>query len=809
MQWVQPCNTRFRLLNRTRLRGLLYFYPSIFMARLIRTFSLFATLVCICYIANAQQIGTWQDHLSYRNGVDVTVGDNAIITSAEKALFYYSLEDYSITKLSKANGLSDISDVSAANEQKIEYSQERGILLVGYTNGNIDLVEEGKVYNISNFKDALIVGAKRINAIYFSGDYAYLSTTLGVMVIDLVKRQIKDTYKVGPTGDAEEVFATTTLGDTIYAATEFGVYKAPNDGSVNLLNFAVWHLLGPAEGLPADKAQNLITFNGKVIAQIDDELYMEEGKQWQKFYGGGDWNILDLTNCSTNLITTEVINLSGSQVPDSLRIGRMKPDLTIDYPVDPKVPSVPMTTVESANGDLWIADFYQGLIKYTPTGYASIYPNGPATSNIYDMDAANGRLYVAPGGINASLNYLFNRDGYFTLNEEGYWNTNNEYTVPELANQIDNIVVEVDDQTGIAYLGSYYNGVLKINGSEYTVFNHQNSSLQGPSGDSARTTVAGLAIDNEGNLWVGNNNVSRPLTVIRPDGSSRSFAFPNSIGQAGELVIDQFDQKWIITLRNSTIGLVVFNHGADINNTSDDQYFVMRKGQGQGNLHNADVNAVAVDKDGEIWVGTNEGITVFYCPGQLFTSGCDATRILVEENGEYHYLLEAEVITCITMDGANRKWIGTNNGAFLMSPDGTKQIEYFNVDNSPLLSNGIFDIAINDQTGEVFFGTDKGIISYVGTATESASTGDCKVYPNPVREDYKGPITIDNVPMNADVKITDANGVKVFETTSLGSRVIWDGNNYNGQRAQTGVYLIFISNSDGTETAVCRLLLVN
>lgn len=785
-------------------------FTGYFMTPFFRSIGLLCFFVLAGFqIGRAQQIGSWTDHLSYRNTVDVAVGDCTIVTSTEKALFYYSLDDFSLSKLSKANGLSDISDAGASAPQRIDYYPEKEVLLVAYTNGNIDLVEKGsQVYNISNLKDAIIVGAKRINHIHFDGDYAYLGTTLGVMVIDLVNRQIQDTYKVGPSGSEEEVFATTTVEDTIYAGTEFGVYKAPNDGTVNLLNFAAWELLGPAEGIPAEKVQNLITFNGEAVAQIDDVLYREQGKQWTPFYGGSNWKIIDLTGYTENLLTTEIKSPSGSQVPDTLRIGRITPVLDVSYPVNPKVVAVPRGAVESSNGDIWIADFFQGLIKYTPSGHAYLYPNGPATSRVFDMDAGPGGLWVAPGGVESTFDYNFIRDGYFQRNREGFWTSYDAFSVPELADQLDNIAVEVDDNTGVAYLGSYYNGVLKIDPPDYTLFTKDNTSLQGPTSDPNRTTVSGLVLDEAGNLWVGNNNVADILSVIKPDGSSRSFGFPG-ISQGSEVVVDQFNQKWIMTPRNSSVGLVVFDHGSDIDNTGDDQYFIAKKGQGQGNLHSTEVTTLAVDNDGEIWCGTTEGITVFYCPGQVFFGGCEATRILIEQDGEFNYLLESEVVNTIAVDGANRKWIGTNNGAFLMSEDGQEQIEYFNIDNSPLLSNAVLDIAVDDQTGEVYFGTDKGIISYIGTATETSAAEECRVYPNPVREDYKGPITIDDVPLNADVKITDANGVKVYETESLGSRVIWDGNNYNGERAVTGVYLIFISDEEGNQRQICRLLLVN
>jgi len=186
---------------------------------------------------------------------------------------------------------------------------------------------------------------------------------------------------------------------------------------------------------------------------------------------------------------------------------------------------------------------------------------------------------------------------------------------------------------------------------------------------------------------------------------------------------------------------------------------------------------------------------------------------LVEQDGHFQYLLETEVVTAIAVDGANRKWIGTQKaGVFLMSEDGTEQILHFDENSSPLLSNNITSIAINHETGEVFFGTDKGIISYKSTATKGSDKfkkEDVYAYPNPVREDYEGIIAIKGLVTNAVVKITDISGTLIYETIAEGGQAIWNGKNFNGEKAHTGVYLVFASNEDGSETIVTKILVIN
>jgi hypothetical protein len=192
-------------------------------------------------------------------------------------------------------------------------------------------------------------------------------------------------------------------------------------------------------------------------------------------------------------------------------------------------------------------------------------------------------------------------------------------------------------------------------------------------------------------------------------------------------------------------------------------------------------------------------------------SGFDAQKILVEVGGHTGYLLETETVTAIAVDGANRKWIGTERaGVFLLSADGTEEIHHFTVENSPLYSNSIIDIEINGDTGEVFFGTEAGIISYKSTATEPLPTNsDVVVYPNPVREGYTGTIGIKGLVNNADVKITDVSGTLIFATRAEGSQAVWDGRNFDGRKAQTGVYLIFSTDDTGTEKLVTKVLFIN
>ena len=284
----------------------------------------------------------------------------------------------------------------------------------------------------------------------------------------------------------------------------------------------------------------------------------------------------------------------------------------------------------------------------------------------------------------------------------------------------------------------------------------------------------------------------------------------HSISSEGYLFIDNIGQKWVVV--PSGVGLVVYNDNNTIEDVQDDQDRILNSALGSGNLPSTSVYSLAKDRDGEIWVGTNKGVAVFYNPENVFTGNdFDAQQILVTVDGYVEYLLANETVTAIAIDGANRKWLGTQNaGIFLVSPDGTEQIHHFTEENSPLFSNTITDIAINNQTGEVYIGTSKGLISYISDATQGyESHQNVTVYPNPVRPDFNGIIAIKGLVEDADIKITDLNGTLVLETTALGGQAVWDGKNGYGERVQTGVYLVFSSNSFGTETNVAKILFIH
>jgi len=357
-----------------------------------------------------------------------------------------------------------------------------------------------------------------------------------------------------------------------------------------------------------------------------------------------------------------------------------------------------------------------------------------------------------------------------------------------------------------------------LNGVPIASYRDTNSTLQVGIGNPTQCQVVGMGFDLNRNLWVLNSLAAKPVNVRTPSGAWKSYSIPGISGAPlfGDMTVDSYGQKWINVIGNNAplgSGLVVFNDNGTLDNITDDKARFFSTGPGKGNLPSVDIRAIVEDLEGEIWLGTGRGIAVIYAPSSATTaSNYDAQQILIKQDGINQYLLESEVVTAIAVDGANRKWIGTEaGGLFLMSPDGTEQILNFNESNSPLLSNYIITLAIDDKTGELFIGTNRGIISYMGDAVRGDKSGcsDVVVFPNPVREGYTGPIAIRGLVPNGSFKITDVSGNLVYEAFSNGTQAIWNGTNFSGRRVQTGVYLIFSTDALGDNTCVTKLLFIN
>lgn len=762
-------------------------------------------------------IGEWREHFPFRQTFNVTEGGGKAWCASQTAIFSFDPATYEFERLSKVNRLNDV------GIRSMRWNTTLGMLVVGYDNGNLDLVSAGSTYNLSDIKRSSILGDKGINHIRFEGTLAYLSCGFGVVVVDLFAKEISDTWLIGPGGSQLIINATEVHGDSVYAATESGLYAALHD-SPNLAAFTNWHK-NPAVPVPNGEYSGVLSFSNRLLANYRspltdaDTLYTYDGA-WQKLAGIDP----QITNLSLEK------NIAGDRLVIAHRFHIQMFDGTLtevnaQYGYGPQTP-FPATAIPSENGHFWIADRENGLVRgYGNSNGEMLYPNGPSRTSAIGMSASGGSLFVASGSVATNWSNNFRKDGVHHFQNGEWRTTSNENdalmatganTYGGAVNDIMAVAVDPKDPNH-AYAGSWDDGVLEFTNRQLTsIYNQDNSNgalqIFSPLGGANAVLIGGLAFDTDGNLWVSNANVTNPIVVRKANGTWKSFnpgTVLNNQTLLGSIVPATNGYKWFVRPRGN--GILVFSDGGTIDNTSDDQYKVLNNFEGSGGLPTTDVLDIAEDLDGEIWVGTGKGVAVFYNPDAIFTnSDFDAQQILIEQDGNVQILLETEVVTCVTVDAANRKWLGTvSSGAYLVSADGTVQQQHFTTENSPLPSNNVTDIAIDEVTGDVFIATDRGIVSYRGDAIGSAVEADCaKVYPNPVRANHAGPVAITGLVRDSEVKITDMSGNLVYRTTSLGGQAMWPGTDMSGNRVSSGVYLAFSSNGDGSQKCMTKVLVM-
>jgi hypothetical protein len=757
-------------------------------------------------ILNSQDraLGTWKSFMPYSNSLGVFDAGNKVYSAAGKSIFSYDKTSGEIQTYDKASGLSDVG-IKTAN-----YDPSTKILVIAYTNNNLDLLYNGTdVYNLADIKTGSFSGAISINSISFYNGNAYISTDLGISVINLAKKEISNTYIIGSSGAQTKVYATTIDGTNIYAATEEGVKYAPLSSS-NLQNFNSWTLFDNTANLSRKKMTGIAAYSGKVYAissgvgTASDTLYEYNGIQWQRDSIAYSDTIISLAVANNNLYfsTWNQLNYTGGngKIDGSGNIFWQQTQGHIR----------PMNWFES-NGISWEADVWNGLFKNSQGSIEKIIPDGPGSSAVFDLNIADGTLNVAPGGVDDSWGNSWNADGFFSL-KNNQWKTTDRNSFTPLQNYYDILCTATSKASNKTYFGSFLTGLIEIdnNSGDIKLYDTLNSLLEAANGDPGRVKISAMTTDASGNIWIGNAYSNKPIKMIQPNGTWKEFSVPYSFALMKKMLIDKNGQLWA-PIRRSGEGLLVWTNNGTPDDPSDDVARILSTGAGNGGLPDAICFSIAEDKDGNIWVGTSQGIGIFYCPGSVLTSnGCDADQIKVERDGYVGYLFGTESIRAIAVDAANRKWIGTTNGIWLVSADGKKEILKFNTENSPLPDNQITDIKIDEQTGEVFIGTLGGLVSYQGDAI--AECKDCNgalVYPNPVKPDYSGPIAIKGLADDAYVKITDVSGTLVYQGKANGTQMIWDGKGYSGTRVKSGVYLVFSSTELGKEKRVAKILLAN
>lgn len=741
------------------------------------------------YCTAQLKIGDWQDHLPYYDCRHITIAKNKIYCATNVGLFSYNTHDNSLERLNKINGFSDIG-ISA-----LKFNPTSDILFVAYENANIDILKNGQIYNFSNIKQKLIQGGKSINSILFIDDMAFLSCDFGVTTFNTTKMEFGDTYYIGENADRIKISQMAFDGQMLYAATESGIYMADHSNP-NLIDYRYWQKID-IETRTNDSYVSIIHQNGQIYAF--SPTYPGE---FIRINFDGTYNAFQCNSKIKKLVASEeqliVVNEFKVQLYDNNieKINEIeKYGFNHAHPQD---------AVFDDSGKIWIADGVSGLVYEKNDAFGQILINGPRHYSVVDMSIENGQLWVA-GGVKFQAAWR-TYGAYSYINN--FWTSYNGSNISGLQGVTNLATIAIDPANNDhVYIGSWGSGLLEFSaGQLINHFDDSNSPLRNIANfTEGYIRVSGMDFDSQNNLWLVTSEVSNPVYMIKPDGTwdNPDFRYNgfNETQVIYDLLITQYDHIWLILRDN---GLFVFD------STGNERKFSVLGSE--NNFLTNSVTCAVEDLEGAVWIGTREGIVVYYSPESVFTGyGFYAVRPTINTENESHYLLLTENITAMAVDGANRKWIGTeNSGVFLISADGSDEIYHFTAENYPLFSNNITSIAINNQNGEVFFGTDKGIISYRGNSTIGKDVfNDVYVFPNPVKPEYKGDVVIKGLVRNAIVKITDISGNLVYETTSLGGQALWNGKNFRGKRVNTGVYLVYCSTEDGSDTAITKLLFIN
>ncbi|PWK26704.1 two component regulator with propeller domain [Arcicella aurantiaca] len=587
-------------------------------------------------VASNAQIGTWQTHFNYLNTKDVAIVENKIYCASENGFFYYDTAENQAIKLSKIDGFTE------TGIAKLKYNSTTKTLIIAYQSGNIDLLavsasgEPVKITNIPLLKESTSIQAnKRANHIEVKDKIAYLAFDFGLVVLDIEKQDIRETYQnLGNNGSLINIYKTVFTPDSIYLSTSQGIRGAKLASNINLQFFGNWKTL-------LNRNLSICNFqNGLMLASDIGEIFTYQNGKYNNFIKFSE-KIENIENINSKEFFVKTLNSVNILNIDNLKINKIS-EIKINLP---KVSQV------DAQGKYWIADYTNGLLSNSQGNYKSFSPI--STDTLYQT-------------------------------------------------RKDSIVTDLD-----------------------------------------------------GNAW-------------------------KRQGDYGGILVENAKK----------------------------QRQLIYTGVGAGNLPSNTVKSLALDRDGQMWVGTDKGVVVFDSPNAVFSGkNFDAYTPVFEKRR----LLGNETITSIAVDGGNRKWMGTKNGIFLFNPDGTELVSNFTEKNSPLPTNEILYITAEPKTGEVYIRTSKGMVSYRGTATEGSLKqveNAVKVFPNPVRPDFEGQIGIEGLVENAYVKITDVAGNLVYETRANGGTAVWNGRTLAGGRVETGIYLIFSGNAKGEETLVSRLAVV-
>lgn len=733
----------------------------------------------------------WKGYFSFNEITDVCISPSKVYSSTKNSVFNKDVTTNTLNTFTSVNDVKpdEISAVFQTSNNHTLIGNKNGLIVIikpdGSTLDKVDIITDVPVP----------ANSKKINDFYEFNGKVYVSTQYGISVIKLSNLEIESNFYIGSSGEFIDVLQTTVYNGEIYAVTRTqGIKKAALNNPF-LYDFSQWTVFHSGFWL------SVVTFNNQIVAMnTDGYTYKFLGNTPQQFspqvFSGlklrTDTTFLTITNLFQILVYNQSFTL-----------------VSIVY----QIPGFPdsFTCAITKNDKLYIGTTKTGLFESTvvnPTNFTNISPNGPIEDYAFKVTKTTNDLWLTHGGYDRTYTPNYRSQGISIYNKNNGWNT---IPISETQGALSlAAIVENPRKTSEVFVASGHSGMLKFtNKTNAFLFNQTNFletvQLPPPNQNFISVRINGMKYDKDGNLWLTNALVDNGIKVLKNNNTWQSFNLSTVIQNPkglhyGNIDIDKNGTKWIATYAG---GLLAFNE--KLNN----KYIVIN--DENGNLPSNDVRCVAVDTKNKLWIGTFKGLRIinstdsFISENQLTT-----TNIVIQEGDLAQELFYQQVIQDIKVDGANNKWVAiADAGVFQISPNGQTTLRRFTKENSPLPSNNVLDIEIDEVSGEVFFATDKGLVSYLGSATRGGENlDDVYAYPNPVRPGFSGTVKISGLMDKVNLKITDIEGNLVFETTSSGGTVEWDTTAFGKYKVASGVYMVFITSSDAAETTVKKIMIV-
>jgi len=743
-------------------------------------------------IVNAQDNKLWRGYFSYNSIKDISSNNSALYVAAENAYFTRNITTNETTTVSTLEGL------SGGLITQIYHSQKFNKTIIGHEDGLLIVVnnDDGSMFNLVDIlnKPSIAPNKKRINHFNEFGDKIYISTDFGICVYDLKTNLFGDTYFIGPSGSNIEILQTTIFNNSIYAiANGYGLLSATLSNPF-LIDYNQWSMIsgGSWMGVQAT-ATNLVAIS------MSGTMYDVNGMSLSTITSFPQLP-KDVRYSGNNLIVT-------SQNFVYLFQDNLSPIVVINNTSNP---AYNFTCAIKGGNKIYIGTLEHGLITASSSGiidFSNLSPSGPLKNRVFGMATYSEGIWTCFGDYTISYNpFPLDAFGVSKYSQKEGWKTI-PYSDLFNAKSIAKIIVDPNNENKV-YFSSYHSGVLQFENDVPTnIYNATNSSLQNilPTTLIENVRVNGSASDQDGNIWFTNSLVTNNIHVLRTNGQWQEY--PISVIGAptatnlNQLAIDKNGTKWLATNR---FGLVGFNEKMNKSLAINDD-------PSAGNLPSISVRSVAIDKKNKVWIGTIQGLRILQNADSFLTqSSLSSNSIIILEDELAQELLYQQFITDIVVDGSNNKWIATaDSGVFYISDDGQKTIYHFTKENSPLPSNAINDVDINKKTGEVFFATENGLVSFRSNVTDGNENFENVIaFPNPVRPEYNGNVIITGLMDKANVKITDIEGNLVFEKISEGGTVEWDTKVFGKKKVASGVYMVLLSSDDGLLTKVKKVMIV-